>query len=207
MEHDRSIDTLSLDGGWLCLDFINTVDDRTVDHPFEYLPGYSELLDWEVKVELLSPSEKGEMETIAGKNSGKAEKVLGELISARELLYDLFLAIARNKKPNNADQAQFNALLGDAMNQFELHLADNLETHLEWKNKLDLKFPLYPIIKSAHDLLTANTPERIKECGACGWLFLDQSKNRSRKWCSMELCGSNVKAKRYYHRKKASGDL
>lgn len=206
MEQERSINTLTLDGGCLCLDFINTVHSRTVEEPFEYLSGYGELLDWAVKVEILTLSERKELESIAGENRGKAKKVLTDLIKARELLYDFFLPIAQNKTPNKPFQVQFNKLLTEAMSQVELNISDSLKARQQWKNKSDLKFPLFPVIKSAYDLLTANTPERIKECDACGWLFLDHSKNKSRKWCSMESCGSNVKAKRYYHRKKASGN-
>jgi predicted RNA-binding Zn ribbon-like protein len=44
--------------------------------------------------------------------------------------------------------------------------------------------------------------ERVKECPNCGWLFLDTTKNGKRRWCSMEDCGSNVKALEYYYRKK-----
>lgn len=205
MEQERSIHTLTLDGGCLCLDFINTVHSRTVAEPFEYLSGYGELLDWSVKVEILTLSERKELESISGENREKANKVLADLIDTREFLYALFFPMAQNKIPDDSIQGQFNKLLTETMSQVELYVSDNLEARQHWKNKADLKFPLYPVIKSAYDLLNANTPERIKECDACGWLFLDKSKNKSRKWCSMESCGSNVKAKRYYHRKKASG--
>jgi predicted RNA-binding Zn ribbon-like protein len=55
---------------------------------------------------------------------------------------------------------------------------------------------------SALRLLDAGTVERLKICGHCGWLFLDRSKNRSRAWCDMAVCGNREKAKRHYKRQR-----
>ena len=55
---------------------------------------------------------------------------------------------------------------------------------------------------SALGLICEPQPERMKICGNCGWLFIDRSKNRSRTWCDMAVCGNRVKASRHYHRKK-----
>lgn len=202
MEKQRSIDTLPLDGGWLCLDFINTVHDRTAGDPFEYLAGYGDLIDWSVKVELLTSAEKKEFELIAGTNREQADLVLNYIIETRELLYKYFLAIAQARIPAGDLQVKFNALLSETLVKLELRVGEHMDVHQLWSDKHDLKYPLLPVIKSAYDLLTSGILNRVKECGSCGWLFLDQSKNKSRKWCSMESCGSNVKAKRYYHRKK-----
>lgn len=56
--------------------------------------------------------------------------------------------------------------------------------------------------RSALRLLGEPAAERMKICGNCGWLFLDRSKNRSRYWCDMAVCGNRAKANRHYHRKK-----
>ncbi|PYB70835.1 CGNR zinc finger domain-containing protein [Rhizobium wuzhouense] len=56
--------------------------------------------------------------------------------------------------------------------------------------------------RSALRLVCEPEPERMKICGNCGWLFLDRSKNRSRTWCDMAVCGNRVKASRHYKRKK-----
>ena len=55
---------------------------------------------------------------------------------------------------------------------------------------------------SALSLLAVETQERLKICGNCGWLFIDRSKNRSRIWCDMAVCGNRQKASRHYYRKK-----
>ena len=66
---------------------------------------------------------------------------------------------------------------------------------------------LWPVARSAVELLTAGDPRRIKVCEnpyGCGWLFYDGSKNGSRRWCSMEGCGSQVKMRRQYAKRRAS---
>lgn len=198
----RSIDTLPLDGGCLCLDFINTVHNRTVDDPFEYLSGYDKLLEWAIRVKLISVSQQEKLASAAMAKPGEADRTLVYILKSREVLYELFLAIARAQRPDESKWSRFNTLLREGMSHLQLGFKDDLTVRQGFENTNELSYPLTPIIKSAYDLLTSDVPDRIKECGACGWLFLDQSKNKSRKWCSMENCGSNVKAKRYYHRHK-----
>ncbi|WP_337266514.1 CGNR zinc finger domain-containing protein [Oryzifoliimicrobium ureilyticus] len=57
-------------------------------------------------------------------------------------------------------------------------------------------------VHSTLRLLATDEPERIKICGNCGWLFLDRSKNKSRTWCDMSVCGNRVKASRHYRRNR-----
>ncbi|WP_454745377.1 CGNR zinc finger domain-containing protein [Ciceribacter selenitireducens] len=54
--------------------------------------------------------------------------------------------------------------------------------------------------RSALQLAATPEPDRLKICGNCGWLFLDRSKNRSRTWCDMAVCGNRMKANRHYRR-------
>ena len=61
------------------------------------------------------------------------------------------------------------------------------------------------IVESAVALLTSPDLERVKACPGCGWFFLDETKNGSRRWCSMRMCGSLAKSRRYYLRKRTSG--
>ena len=71
----------------------------------------------------------------------------------------------------------------------------------------DLEGLLWPVTLSATGLLTSGELERVKECpheeGGCGWLFYDASKNRSRRWCDMAGCGSRVKMRRMYARRRS----
>jgi predicted RNA-binding Zn ribbon-like protein len=73
-------------------------------------------------------------------------------------------------------------------------------------NKAKLDWILCPVIRSAAELLVSEKFRRVKKCAdpICGWLFLDISRNRSRRWCDMRDCGNRAKASRYYKKKKKS---
>jgi predicted RNA-binding Zn ribbon-like protein len=56
--------------------------------------------------------------------------------------------------------------------------------------------------RSALRLIAMPEPDRLKICPNCGWLFIDRSKNKSRAWCDMAVCGNRAKARLHYQRKK-----
>jgi predicted RNA-binding Zn ribbon-like protein len=72
----------------------------------------------------------------------------------------------------------------------------------EWDSTTALERILYPVAVSMGDLLTDAALQRLGQCPGCGWLFLDQSKNRSRTWCKMDACGNRAKARRHSARRK-----
>lgn len=197
----RSIDTLTIDGGWLSLDFINTISDRFVKEPFDYLSSYPFYMDWAHKLELLEVHHVNHLKKLAKKDGVMAAKSWIQAIEVRELLYRIFLNTVKKQPIEKTDQKSFNKWLTRALNKQAITFTKLPE--LCWDiSTNDLSAPLYSIIKSASDLLLSDKLERVKECSACGWLFLDQSKNKSRRWCRMETCGSQSKARHYYQRNK-----
>lgn len=207
MSEDRSIQNLSLDGNCLCFNFINTVHSRMEgEEPFEYLSSYEKLVEWCRRLEVMPPDRIQALAGIAGAHPQKARKVLTDIVDARERLYDFFSDIAAKKPVAKEALNFFNGQLSQALENLRF-ARDDSDLELGWKETSDLKEPLWRVMKSAFDILTNEDFDRIKECEACGWMFLDQSKNKSRRWCSMESCGSIHKAKKYYHRnkKKKSG--
>jgi CGNR zinc finger len=79
-----------------------------------------------------------------------------------------------------------------------------------WELEDDLAGVLWPVAHSATELLVAGPLGRVKGCAGCNWLFVDESKNRSRRWCAMEECGTHAKMQRYVARraaKRKSSDL
>lgn len=65
---------------------------------------------------------------------------------------------------------------------------------------------LWPVVASAAELLVSVEQLPLlricglHESGECGWLFLDETRNHTRRWCSMKDCGNRAKARRHYHR-------
>jgi predicted RNA-binding Zn ribbon-like protein len=73
---------------------------------------------------------------------------------------------------------------------------------------IDLREAIFrPVAQSAADLLTSEELNRVGQCADdhCGWLFMDMSRNRSRRWCDMGDCGNRAKARRHYQRKRSIG--
>jgi len=59
---------------------------------------------------------------------------------------------------------------------------------------------------SALALLSAEVRQRLRICPNCRWLFLDRSRNGSRVWCDMAVCGNRAKARRHYNRRRGAAE-
>ena len=194
-------------GGWLCLDFVNTVDWHNSEHPHEWLTKYSDLVSWSRNAGILTENEALDLLRRAELHPSDAKTVLERAIILREALYRTFSAIVNNQLSNPSDIAILNAELANAMTQTRLQqTADSHKWSYAFKdNTLDPM--LWSAARSAADLLTSGKLDRIRRCSEekCGWLFLDMSRNRSRKWCDMKDCGNRTKARRHYKREHMPG--
>jgi predicted RNA-binding Zn ribbon-like protein len=199
-EFARTLETLELVGGALCLDFANTVNSR-VNTEHDYLTQYSDLVGWANKVGLLSVAQINQLLKRATQNMEGAEKILEKARKIRELLYRLFSSAANASEPDKEDKEIFVGEYGEAVSHGQLTKDD---THYRTAWKLDESFDavLWPIVYSAGELLLSEELSHVKECPGCSWLFLDTSKNQSRRWCSMNTCGVRDKMRRYHKRQR-----
>ncbi|MCQ3938976.1 MAG: hypothetical protein DPW18_18305 [Chloroflexi bacterium] len=196
----RTLETLELVGGSLCLDFVNTVNSRyKLEH--DYFASYADLVDWAGKMEILSPSQVKSLKQNALKETSRAENVLEKTRNARETLYRVFSAIANGSSPKEADLNAIARLYQEAIGMGQLVKAEG-HFVFDWKPDSALDGFLWQIAASAHSLLSSKEIQQVKECPGCGWLFLDTSKNRSRRWCSMNTCGARDKMRRYHGKLK-----
>lgn len=188
----------------MCLDFANTVSAHVEGQDREYLSTYGELVAWSRHAGILTGDDANALMSGATRCPDSAAAVLKRAVALREVIYRTFSALAAQRQPTPPDLAALNAALRDALHRLELRpSAGGFEwTWAEARDALD--WMLWPIVRSAADLLTSEDLDRVRECAreGCDWLFVDTSKNRSRRWCSMSLCGSRVKARRYYRRGK-----
>ena len=193
---------MTIDGGCACFNFVNTVHSRVEEDSYDYLNSYDDLIEWMEKVKLF-PSEKLiNLKKVAASDNKAAEKALIKIKKQRELLYSFFSPIIHNKRPEDSVIKNINKTLSDSLSALSFNYS-NGGLELGWNAvTLNLYEPLKIIFKDVFDIITTIPQNRLKECKACGWLFLDKSKNNSRTWCSMQTCGSIEKAKRYYYRKK-----
>lgn len=197
----RTIETTEFDGGWLCLDFINTVKSRFEEPIQDYLIIPSDWLIWSKRQNLLNKSQLRNIELYMKENTKVTSNSLKTIIEFRENIYKLFKAIAHNKKPSKDSLQCVSESISFCFNHYSLDLIDNkkLTEHFSVDNN-PLLTPFLEIIKSSYELLKSDKLARVKECENCGWLFLDKSKNSSRRWCNMQTCGSSEKTKRYYRK-------
>lgn len=201
-----AIESLSFVGGQLCLDFINTADEHFSDHPLEYLTSYRELVAWSQRANIVTEDEAQRLLAAAEQDPAEAATALEAAVTFREALYRIIRAALAGSIPGSADLAAFNEARGEALAYSEIAAtADGFA----WRwlgSEQNLGWMLWPVVRSAADLLLSPDLQEVKECGGpgCGWLFLDTSKNHTRRWCTMEGCGNRAKARSHYQRKRRS---
>jgi predicted RNA-binding Zn ribbon-like protein len=187
----------------LCLDFTDTVDWRTSSHASDTLQNYADLVDWGQKKGVIDAQESRKLHAIAKTDRGTVDEVLSRAKTLREAIYRIFSAIAHNRGVGANDIDVLNEYLGRAMAQMEVQVTD-AGYRLGWCTEELPDKVLYPVAKSAAELLTSDYLGRVRECAneeeGCGSLFLDYSRSKSRKWCSMDSCGNKIKTRAYYAR-------
>jgi predicted RNA-binding Zn ribbon-like protein len=196
--------SLKLLGGHLSLDFVNTLDWRGTDKPVEFLNTFHDIVLWSRHVGLCTHRDFQELSRQADRSEKEAKRIWRQAIELREILFRIFSTVINKKNPSPKDMADFNLMLSGSIKNWQI-----LKTKkgYAWdtsggRSKLD--WILNPILHSATDLLLSNDLKNIKTCAdpACGWLFLDVSRNKSRRWCDMNDCGNRAKASRFYKKSK-----
>jgi predicted RNA-binding Zn ribbon-like protein len=205
-KEEKCKETPETEKGKLCFDFINTVDWRNSNtRKKEMLGDFSALISWSKQMDILEDKTAQILFKNALKQPNKAKQVYEKAIELRELLYRIFSSIATTGQTSSHDLSIFNKYLADSMGKSCcLTPSDNgfVWSFCSGTDSMDLF--LDPIIKSAADLLISSELKQVKQCAndACGWLFMDKSRNNSRRWCSMKDCGNQAKAHRHYLRKR-----
>jgi len=117
-------------------------------------------------------------------------------------LYFLFRSVSAGKGADRANLRVLNRFLADAQ------IPETIIWHKSgftrgWRDLAETSDgPLWPVVDAAANLITSADRHHVRECGAevCRWLFLDRSKNHSRRWCDMRICGNRSKARRFHAR-------
>ncbi len=190
--------SLELLGGRLPLDFVNTVSRRVPAFEGEYLNSYDDLSNWSVHVGILTAADAARLRAKAAQQPQEAQAITERAVALREALHRLFSGSGMADDLRTLNQA-----LALALSKLKIE-ADAGGYGWTWGgDPLALDRMLWVVARQAADLLTSPELSRVRECPSpdgCGWMFLDTSKNRSRRWCSMETCGNAAKARRHYRR-------
>ena len=175
----RTIENLELLGGDLALDFANTLEATHAGDP--------------IKDHLRTPADLDVFARRTGALPGGAPA--GDPDEARSLraaIHAVFAAVAAGEPPPAGPLGALLAAHADAIAEGRLTPGDPYTW--EWERPR----LLWPVAVAAVDLLRSpGRLARVKRCGQCSWLFLDRSRNGSRRWCLMGECGAQVKMRRY----------
>lgn len=199
---DHATDALDLVGGELCLDYANTVGNHKSLDPHEHVGSYPALVGWSQHAGIIGQDKARILLADASRRPEEAKRAYARAIAVREALYRIFSSYSADGSPRAADLAILNKVLGAAMSHARLvRSKEGFEWGWDQEDRALDQF-LWPIARSAADLLTTPRLHQVRECDdeACGWLFVDTSKNHTRRWCSMSDCGNRAKARRHYAR-------
>ncbi|HUJ29275.1 MAG TPA: ABATE domain-containing protein [Myxococcales bacterium] len=182
------------DGDSIALDFLNTVSGMRGVESKENLQSWADLAEWARQAKLARTAPHG------------SQAAYQQAIAIREALHDVIRAAVEQRDPPAPSLAAVNAWIADALAHRHLRPAGGGRFTLEFdRDDAPLAF-LRPVAAEAADLLQVHLDlVRIcgeSEVGRCGWLFLDKTRNHSRRFCSMKDCGNRAKQRRFQQRKR-----
>ena len=187
--------------GHLALDFVNTLDYRyDPGRRIDLLLTYDRFLAFCRQSGVIKTSHPRML--LASSSNSEAQRTLNQVIEFREALYFLILAAVRGRRPIDSYLRTLNNLLADArvphrIGRQKSGFVRNYDGVVE-----SPAGPLWLVLEASTALLTSPDLHHVRECNekTCRWLFLDRSRNHSRRWCDMQLCGNRSKAQRFYAR-------
>jgi len=196
--------SLPLIGSELAFDFANTCTGRGGSHYVEHLRTPEHVVLWSRHAKVLTPADGELVARRIAEDPALGADLLRRAVALREVIYRIGAAVAHGGTPAEADtdalaathaacvaRARLAPFGGNFVWQFRA--ADGIAEAI-----------LGPVTLSALTLLAQADVGRIKQCSGdhCGWLFFDTTKNKRRRWCEMEVCGSRAKVRRYRARQR-----
>jgi len=186
-------------GNHRCLDFVNT---QIVEngHPVDLLRDFSNLVEWLVKAQILNSTDA--KEALKGWDEPYRKRIFEKAIAFRAVLRDMVERIAKGKSVQQSTIDKINKMLSNRIGYYELIESRGgfkVQFHAESNKAIHL---IVPIAELASDLLCHNSLSLIKKCENpnCILYFYDISKNHTRRWCSMNVCGNRAKVAAHYNR-------
>lgn len=164
-----------------------------------------DVLQWTKESGLLSSADSERLAAHYEGNRRKAAADLARAIGVRDLLLSVFSGIANGRPLRDRDLAELNSALAETPALLRVR-ARSGKLGTTWDSAAEgLSQILFPILADAANLLASDRLGRVRECASaeCTCLFVDESRNRSRRWCDMNACGNRMKARRHYERSKS----
>jgi predicted RNA-binding Zn ribbon-like protein len=180
-------------GGHLALDFCNTAGEHLADRPDELLRDWESFLRWATQVAVIGPESYLELL--------RHPEPVAPIAQLREAIYRVALAVVGARRLSEQDLA-FIRERANALRP-EIKLRNNA---IQWRPAPSHASEQLCAVLASEALSLLCSPKALRigicEGGRCGWLFLDGSRGKKRRWCDMNDCGSRAKARRYYEKHK-----
>jgi predicted RNA-binding Zn ribbon-like protein len=196
----KRVTDLELVGGAVALDFANT---REGDPGPDHLREFDDLAAWGAHAGVIDAGTAERLAGAAPEHPSDAERALERALRLRTAVDRIFRALAEGREPAAGALGELRRIHAQAVAHGRL-VRGGGRFDWTWDGE-DLDRVLWPVAGSAVDLLRSGPLDRLKACAACPWLFLDLSRNRSRRWCSMNECGGRAKMRRYRARRATAG--
>ena len=197
----------NLCGGHAALDLVNSLDNRYgARQPLERLTDYAALLRFALESGLVDARRARQLAQVT---TAAAERAVRSARELREALAAALYARLDGRSPPPAALRTLEGHLHRAARHRELRWARGVPGGaLSWdrgRYEARAELPVWLLAQSAGELLMSETVERVRACDAdtCRWLFLDTSRNHTRRWCDMKVCGNRMKARRFQARQGA----
>jgi predicted RNA-binding Zn ribbon-like protein len=197
---------LSLIGGRPSLDFVNTEGGQGSTSP-DRIQEYEDLARWGAYAGVIEEGEAARLLGLAAANPLEARRVHARAIEFREALFRILDAVGQGVATTAGDRAILDREVAEALAHQRLVPHDG---HFDWEiagDKGRMDRIVWILAADAADLLASEQLDRVKKCCGdhCEWVFVDESRNRSRRWCEMSDCGNRAKQRRFQrrHRKTA----
>ncbi len=194
-----------LRGGVPCLDFANTEAYRDTGHEMDLLQSYDMLVAWSLAAGALQPGEAGPLLLAAAGAPEVAAEHLTQAKELRQAIHVVMESVAHRTEPPVATLATLNAFLAESQVHNQIVRSNGgFEAHFRPED--DMALPIWRLTDSAARLLLSPDREYVRECPGheCGWLFLDTTKNHSRRWCDSADCGNKARVRAYAQRKRGT---
>lgn len=208
MTEAATSEPFDLIAGATCLDFANTVGGLRGAEEHERLHDYRDLVAWGQQAHVIAPGEVDRLLRDATRRQAEAEGAFARAIALREALYRIFTAPIEERAPAPEDLAILNAELARATVRPQVMWASRGFVSAWTHDETALDAMLWHVARSAADLLTSASAHLVRQCASdtCGWLFVDTTRNRSRRWCDMRGCGNRAKVQRHRTRQRVGRD-
>ena len=192
-----------LRGGVPCLDLANTEAYRGTGHEMDLLQAYDTLVAWSLATGVVQPSEAGPLLQAAAAAPDAAAELLSRAKELRRVIHVVMQSVAQRTAPPEAALATLNAFLAESLVHGQI-VGIEAGFEVRFRPEDDMALPIWRLTDSAARLLLSPERENVRECPGheCGWLFLDTTRNHSRRWCDSGDCGNRSRVRAYARRKR-----